>query len=58
VPVLPGDDPDMLAARVLTMEHRLYPRALGLVAAGRAWVEDELVVFDSASTAKEALLLG
>ena len=28
VPVLPGDTPDMLAARVLAEEHRLYPRAL------------------------------
>ncbi|MDB5690077.1 MAG: phosphoribosylglycinamide formyltransferase [Sphingomonas bacterium] len=28
VPILPGDTPDMLAARVLTQEHLLYPRAL------------------------------
>jgi phosphoribosylglycinamide formyltransferase-1 len=28
VPILPGDTPDTLAARVLTEEHRLYPRAL------------------------------
>jgi phosphoribosylglycinamide formyltransferase-1 len=28
VPVLPGDDPDSLAARVLVQEHRLYPAAL------------------------------
>ena len=28
VPVLPGDDADTLAARVLEAEHRLYPRAL------------------------------
>jgi phosphoribosylglycinamide formyltransferase 1 len=28
VPVLPGDDADMLAARVLVQEHRLYPAAL------------------------------
>ena len=28
VPVLPGDTADALAARVLTQEHRLYPRAL------------------------------
>ena len=28
VPILPGDDPDTLAARVLVQEHRLYPRAL------------------------------
>ena len=28
VPVLPGDTPESLAARVLTQEHVLYPRAL------------------------------
>lgn len=28
IPVLPGDTPDMLAARVLGQEHRLYPAAL------------------------------
>ena len=32
VPVLPGDDPDTLAARVLQAEHTLYPRCLGLAA--------------------------
>jgi phosphoribosylglycinamide formyltransferase-1 len=35
VPVLPGDDPDSLAARVLTAEHRLYPACLRLVAEGK-----------------------
>ncbi len=28
VPVLPGDDADTLAARVLAQEHALYPAAL------------------------------
>ncbi|MEK9212084.1 phosphoribosylglycinamide formyltransferase [Sphingomonas sp. 2378] len=28
VPILPGDDADALAARVLVEEHRLYPRVL------------------------------
>lgn len=28
VPILPGDTPDSLAARVLAEEHRLYPRTL------------------------------
>lgn len=28
VPVLPGDDEDALAARVLTQEHLIYPRAI------------------------------
>ncbi len=28
VPVLPGDTADALAARVLTQEHLIYPRAV------------------------------
>jgi phosphoribosylglycinamide formyltransferase 1 len=44
VPVLPGDTPDSLAARVLEAEHRLYPHALRLVASGAVRVEGELVV--------------
>ncbi len=32
VPVLPGDDPESLAARVLVEEHRIYPEALEAVA--------------------------
>jgi phosphoribosylglycinamide formyltransferase-1 len=44
VPVLPDDTPDTLGARVLEAEHRLYPLALGLVAAGKIRVEGERVV--------------
>ncbi|OIQ94495.1 phosphoribosylglycinamide formyltransferase [mine drainage metagenome] len=40
VPVLPGDDEDSLAARVLEQEHRLYPLALRLLAEGRVRVEN------------------
>jgi len=35
VPVLAGDTEETLAQRVLEVEHRLYPRALRLVAEGR-----------------------
>lgn len=34
VPILPGDDPSSLAARVLEQEHRLYPAVLERFAAG------------------------
>jgi phosphoribosylglycinamide formyltransferase 1 len=44
VPVLDGDTPDSLAARVLEAEHRLYPHALRLVASGAVRVEGEHVV--------------
>jgi phosphoribosylglycinamide formyltransferase-1 len=36
VPVLEGDTPDTLAARVLAAEHRIYPEALRKVARERA----------------------
>lgn len=36
VPILPGDTPDTLAARVLAEEHRLYPAALAIVLSGDA----------------------
>jgi phosphoribosylglycinamide formyltransferase-1 len=36
IPVLANDTEDTLAARVLELEHRLYPQALRLVAEGRA----------------------
>ena len=45
VPVLPGDDEDALSARVLAMEHRLFPLALGLVATGAARVEGARVAY-------------
>jgi phosphoribosylglycinamide formyltransferase 1 len=43
VPVLGGDTPDSLAARVLEAEHRLYPHALGLVASEAVCVRGERV---------------
>jgi phosphoribosylglycinamide formyltransferase-1 len=44
VPVMPDDTPDRLAARVLRAEHRIYPLALRLVAAGDVCVDGERVV--------------
>jgi phosphoribosylglycinamide formyltransferase-1 len=56
VPVLEGDTPETLAARVLTIEHRLYPAALAWVASGRARVAGERVVIDDAGR-NDAVLL-
>lgn len=46
VPVLPGDTPETLAARVLRAEHKIYPMALWLVLTGETLggEEDEMVV--------------
>jgi phosphoribosylglycinamide formyltransferase-1 len=40
VPVLPGDSEHTLAARTLAAEHKLYPLALELLAAGAARLEN------------------
>ncbi|MEM9633411.1 MAG: phosphoribosylglycinamide formyltransferase [Pseudomonadota bacterium] len=39
VPVLDDDTPDVLGARVLEVEHKIYPKALELVASGKAKVK-------------------
>lgn len=46
VPVLPGDTPDDLAARILEQEHVLYPLAVRLIAEGRVRVTAETVRID------------
>lgn len=38
VPINPDDTPDLLGARVLEFEHKIYPQALKLVAEGRVKV--------------------
>ena len=56
VPVLPDDSPDSLAARVLVQEHRIYPAALRLVAAGDAVVEGERVRFRTGASGDGLLI--
>ena len=57
VPVLPGDNPDALATRVLVQEHRLYPAALALVASGRARLTDGRVTFAADVTEADGVLV-
>ena len=45
VPVHPSDTPDALAARVLAVEHSLYPEALKLLARGEVRLQNGLAVF-------------
>jgi phosphoribosylglycinamide formyltransferase-1 len=61
VPVLPDDDADRLAARVLAAEHRLFPLALRLVAEGRTRIVadpegSERVVIAGAPAPADAML--
>jgi len=51
VPVLPRDDAQRVAQRVLVAEHRIYPRAVGwwvqgrlALRDGRAWLDGEAIV--------------
>ncbi|MEW6246597.1 MAG: phosphoribosylglycinamide formyltransferase [Nitrospirota bacterium] len=56
VPVLDGDTPETLAARILEQEHRIYPRAVQLFAEGRLQVEGRRVrVVDAAVDEVRAL---
>jgi phosphoribosylglycinamide formyltransferase-1 len=57
VPVFPDDTEAALAARVLAVEHRIYPLALKLVASDRVRVVDGQCVIDGALTAEDAALL-
>ncbi|NKB87446.1 MAG: phosphoribosylglycinamide formyltransferase [Acidobacteria bacterium] len=43
VPVESGDDPSILAARILEQEHRIYPEAVRLMAEGRLQIEGRAV---------------
>jgi phosphoribosylglycinamide formyltransferase-1 len=46
VPVLPDDDEETLAARVLTEEHRIYPQVIHWFAEGRLQLQGQRVLFD------------
>jgi phosphoribosylglycinamide formyltransferase 1 len=41
VPVMPDDTPETLAARVLKVEHMLYPQAVAAVATGHVWLDGD-----------------
>jgi len=57
VPVLPGDDAEQLAARVLAAEHQAYPLALRLIGEGRVRVAGERVEIIGADRAAFPSLL-
>ena len=55
VAVHEGDTEEALAERILVAEHRLYPCALGLVASGRARLEEGRVMFDAVVNSTDVL---
>lgn len=56
VPVLDNDTPDTLAARVLDVEHQIYPKALSMVASGKAKVSGARVTGSGDSKETETLI--
>ncbi|GEO79997.1 phosphoribosylglycinamide formyltransferase [Pararhodospirillum oryzae] len=54
--IAPDDTPDSLAARVLTLEHRIYPLALRLMAEGRVRVVDGRALVDGAASPATTLI--
>ncbi len=56
VPVLDGDTPDTLGARVLAQEHVIYPLALGLLAGGRLAIEGNRVRVSGEAAKTSALV--
>jgi phosphoribosylglycinamide formyltransferase-1 len=46
VPVEDDDTEDTLAARILEQEHRLYPKAIRLIAEGKVRIEGRKVMVD------------
>ncbi len=56
VPVAQDDTEDALAARVLAVEHRIYPLAVGLIAEGRVRIVGDRVEIDGAAPVDGALL--
>ena len=57
VAVRDDDDEASLAARVLDVEHRIYPQALALVAQGRVRIVDGRCVIEGTNGSSDALIV-
>ena len=56
VPVLPGDDEDRLAARVLEQEHRIYPEAIRWYLDGSLRFDGNRVTVSAGHSAPDAMV--
>ncbi|HEX9180393.1 MAG TPA: phosphoribosylglycinamide formyltransferase [Burkholderiales bacterium] len=56
VPVLPGDDEQRLAARVLEQEHRIFPAAIGWFLEGKARLAGDRAEVDAPEASGDFLL--
>lgn len=57
VPILQEDTAETLAARILEQEHRIYPRAIQLIAENRVRINGRKVSIDPASPADRSALV-
>ena len=57
VPVLADDDADTLAARILEQEHKIYPRAIQLIAEGRVDIKGRQVIIDPSVPVESTALI-
>ena len=56
VPVLQDDDPESLAARILSHEHRIYPLVVAMIAQSRVRVTDDKVTISGARAPMGAMI--
>jgi phosphoribosylglycinamide formyltransferase-1 len=56
VAVCDGDTPDTLAARILAIEHRIYPAALRLVASGKIRLQGDICKTDGDDGCDDVLI--
>jgi phosphoribosylglycinamide formyltransferase-1 len=56
VAVRDDDTADGLAARILEIEHRIYPDALRLLASGRIWLEGDVCRTEGSVASGETLI--
>jgi phosphoribosylglycinamide formyltransferase-1 len=56
VAVRDGDTPQTLAARILEVEHRIYPAALRLVASGKVRLEGDICRTDAGADSGDSLI--
>lgn len=57
VPILQGDTTETLAARILEQEHRIYPRAIQLIAENRVRISGRQVLIEAACPADRSALV-
>ena len=56
VAVRDDDTPDTLAARIIQIEHRIYPEALRLVASGKVRLEGDICKVEGSAGASDSLI--